>query len=82
MRSDVVFTGFFCVMGGVEVMAVCEVGVVGGGFRTAGLMMARGFTVMTCGMFVVLGSFGMMVNSCVCAHTFSSFLNQDAVNTR
>jgi len=74
MRSDVVFTGFFCVTGSVEVMAVCKVGVVGGGFRTARLMMARGFAMMPCAMFVMFSGFGVMFHSCMCAHTRPSFL--------
>ena len=74
MHFDVVFTRFFCVMASVKVMPMCEVCMMCGCFRTAGLMMACGFAVMTCGMFVVLGSFRMMVNSCVGAHTRPSFL--------
>ena len=74
MRVDMMFTGFFRVMGSMEVMAVCKVSVVCGCFRTARLMMSRGFAVMTCGMLVMLGSFSMMVYSCVCAHPRSSFL--------
>ena len=69
-----VFTGFFCVVGGMEVMPMCEVGMVRCDCWTARLMMARGFTMMTCGMFVVLGSFSMMFYSCMCAHTRPSFL--------
>ncbi len=75
MRICMMFTGFFCVVGGVEVMPVCKVCVVGGGFRTARLMMSRRFAVMPCSMFVVLSSFGVMVNSCMCAHTRPSFLS-------
>jgi len=82
MRVDVVFTGFFRVMGGVEVMAMRKVGMMRCRFMMAGLMVLGSFTMMPCCVFVVLGSSSMMVYSCVCAHTRSSFLNQDAVNTR
>lgn len=74
LRIRMMFTGFLCGMGRMEMMAMGKVGVVSGGFRITTLMLSCRFAVMTRGMFVVLSGFGMMLYSGVWAHIRSSSL--------
>jgi hypothetical protein len=65
MFFGVQFCRFGCVIRGVMHVSLGAVGVVGGFFMSARLMMPGGFLVVACGMLVMFGSFHMMLS---CGH--------------
>lgn len=64
-------SGFGSVMGGVMMMAAGDVGVMRREVMISFFVMTRGFAMMTRRVFVVLGSFVVMLD-CVCGHMSSS----------
>ncbi|HSZ17384.1 MAG TPA: hypothetical protein VK764_09810 [Terracidiphilus sp.] len=68
---DVVLGRVFCVLLGMGLVAMGEVGVVGGRFVISVEMMFRGFAVMARSVFVVLRCLGV-VPSCFVRHEESS----------
>ncbi len=67
VRFDVVLGGFFCVLGGLDMVAVCQVGMVGGGFVIAAFMVLGGFAVVARSVVVVLRCLLVMLN-CFVGH--------------
>jgi hypothetical protein len=60
---DVSGRGLFGVTASVALVAMREVGVMSGFFVIAGLMMPRGLPMVTSGVFVMFGSFVMMLGN-------------------
>ena len=72
VRFHVLLGGFFGVILGLNVVAVRGVGMVGGGFVVAVLVMLAGFLVMACSVLVVLRRL-CVVLGCFVGHEESSF---------
>jgi hypothetical protein len=66
----VVLGGLFGMVFGMQMMAMRDVGMVGGLFMIAGFMMLGGFSVVLAGFFVVLGGLLVMFNNGVCHFQF------------
>jgi hypothetical protein len=63
--GGVMLAGFFSVMNGMHMMALGDMGVVTSFMMVPGFMMFGGREMMLRGMFVVLGSFAMMLRTVV-----------------
>ena len=61
VRSCGIFSRFFRMIGGMQVVSECEMGVMFSFFVAAAGVIAGGFLVMACGTFMVLRRFSMMV---------------------
>jgi hypothetical protein len=72
---DVRLRGFRCVVRGVVGVPVGGVGVVSSFLVASGLVMLRGFLMVSRRMLVMLGSFTMMLGSLL-RHTRSSFVHK------
>jgi hypothetical protein len=72
VRAAVRLCGFTGVVRGMRVMAVCRMGVVGGFFVIAGLVVGGGFPMMSGSLLVMLGGLMMMVGG---------FLGHDAISS-
>jgi hypothetical protein len=56
-----IFSRFFCMIGSMQMVSKCEMGVMSSFFVAAAGVIAGGFLVMACGTFMVLRRFSMMV---------------------
>ena len=66
------FSCLFCMIGGMQVVSECEMGVMSSLFVTAAGVMVGRFFVMACGMFMVLRRFSMVVYGFL-GHRFGVF---------
>ena len=73
VRSCGIFSRFFRMIGGMQVVSECEMGVMFSFFVAAAGVIAGGFLVMASGTFMVLHRFPMMVYGFL-GHRFGGFI--------